>query len=343
MTFCHNRLGRRCRLGFVVGLATLCAVSFRAGAVVDANSSSNTNAPADGAPWLNVGEIGGGPSGVYLGGGWVLTASHVGVGSIVLVNSTFTPDGTSLRLTNADGTATDLVMFHLSAFPPLPSIPLVTSTPAAFAQIDMIGFGLIAGSAQTNFGAYSGFYWGASHKSWGNNKVNLGGVTTINAGYGNISVFATDFTAPGTIGPASQTSDEAQVAPGDSGGAAFQKVGSVWQLAGILDAEQFLVNQPGSTAVYGDKSYAADIATYRSQIEGVLSATPIPQVSIKSSGTNALVCWPDMGVSYTLQANNFLGKTGWTAVSQAQFSTNGQICTMVPNNGALQFFRLQKP
>jgi hypothetical protein len=326
----------------LLSVAAFCPVSFNAFAVIDANSASNTGAPADGAPWDNVGDING-ASGVYIGGGWVLTAAHVGAANINLDGTVFAPELPSLRLTNSDGTSTDLVLFRLTTFPPLPSLSLASTTPAALSQIDMIGFGHIAGSAQTNFGLYSGFYWSSyGAKSWGNNKVNVGGTTTFNAGFGTVTAFITDFTSPGTIGPTSQTSDEAQLAGGDSGGGAFQKNGSVWQLAGILDAEQNQVNQPGSTACYGDNSYMADIATYGNQIVAVLNANPIPNLSIASSGTNTLVCWPDMGVNYNLEVSSSLSNPNWSVLSANQFFTNGQICVQLPTTNGVQLFRLQK-
>ena len=326
----------------LLAIAALWGRGFDAFAVVDANSASNTSAPTDGAPWNNVGEIGG-ASGVYIGGGWVLTAAHVGAANINLDNALFTYDGTSLRLTNSDGTQTDLVLFHLASFPPLPSLPLASTTPGPLSQVDMIGFGHFAGSTQTNFGLYSGFYFSASGaKSWGNNKVNVGGNTTWNIGFGNITGFVTDFTSPGTLGPTSQSSDEAQLAAGDSGGGAFQNTGSVWQLAGILDAEQNQVNQPASTAVYGDKSYMADIATYRSQIVAVLNASPVPGLTISATATNALICWPDMGVNYNLEASSSRNNPNWSAVSANQFSTNGQICVTLPTTNVARFFRLQR-
>ena len=327
-------------LFFLLSLAAPPEVS----AVIDANSASNTNAPPDGAPWANVGRIGGGASGVYLGGGWVLTASHVGVGSIALAGSVYAPDGKALQLTNSDGTLTDLIMFHLSANPPLPSIPLVTSTPAAFSQIDLVGYGFIAGSTQTSIGLYTGFYWSSQQfKSWGNNKVNLGGVSTINIGYGNLYVFATDFTSPSTLGPTAQSSDEAQVATGDSGGGAFVKDASGWQLAGVLDAEVTQANQPGGTSIYGDGTDIADLATYRGEIVAVLSASPVPPLSIERTGTNAVVSWADTGVNYVLQAGSSLITPNWGTVSQAQYSTNGQIYCVIPDNNAFRLFRLQKP
>jgi hypothetical protein len=336
----------KCRsiLAFLFVTFGVWMATFQALAVIDANSSSNTSAPSDGAPWDNVVGVNG-SSGVYLGAGWVLTASHVGVGSIGVGGGSFAPDGNSLRLTNSDGSGTDLILFHLTSAPPLPSVPLVTATPAAFSQIDMIGCGHIAGSAETNFGLYSGFYWSyGTTKSWGNNKVNLGGTTTINVGYGNLTTFVCDFTSPGTLGPGSQTSDEAQVSFGDSGGGVFQKNGSLWQLVGILDAEANQVNQQAGTAVYGDKTYMADIATYQSQIAAVLAAQPVPNLSISHSGINALVCWPDNGVSYTLLGAVSPSSSGWSAVSsQSSFSTNGLICVPVPDSSGLRFFRLHGP
>jgi hypothetical protein len=316
---------------------------FNALAIVDANSSSNTSPPSDGAPWGNVGTING-ASGVYIGAGWVLTAAHVGAGTINLGGTMYAPNGASVRLTNTDGTVTDLVLFHLSTLPPLPSIPLVSSTPAALSQIDVIGFGHLAGSAQTNFGLYSGFYLSAgTAKSWGNNKVNIGGTTTIDIGYGTVTAFISDFTAPGTLGPTSPTSDEAQVSAGDSGGGVFQKNGSTWLLAGILDAEQNQVNQPDSTAVYGDKSYFVDIATYRSEILSVLNSSAVPNLLIARTATNALVCWPDTGISYELESSSSLSGANWPTVSSIQFTTNGQICVAVTTTASPRFFRLKKP
>lgn len=327
-------------LSIIVAFGT---ANFTSLALVDANSAANTSAPADGAPWDNVVGVNG-ASAVYLGGAWVLTASHVGYGSFAVGSSTFSPDGTTLRLTNSDGSGTDLILFHLTIAPPLPSIPLVSTTPAAFSQIDMIGFGHIAGSAQTNFGLYSGFYWSfGATRSWGNNKVNLGGTSVINAGSGNVTAFNCDFTSPGTLGPAAQTSDEAQVSVGDSGGGVFQKSGSVWQLVGILDAEMTQVNQQPNTSVYGDKTYMADIATYQSQITAVLAAQPVPNLSISWSGDSALVSWPDTGVNYNLQGAASPTGSSWLAVSQTRLAANGMLYVSVPMSTGYRFFRLQKP
>jgi secreted trypsin-like serine protease len=88
-------------------------------------------------------------------------------------------------------------------------------------------------------------------------------------GNGALQVFSVNFSQT------FQTANEGQAATGDSGGAIFFKNGTTWELAGMIDAIGTLTDQPGSTAVYGDFTNAADIATYRSQIVSV-SNVPEP-------------------------------------------------------------------
>src|SRR5690349_14313023 len=89
-----------------VSLTLVLWLTPQAHAIVDANSQSNTNAPSDGAPWESVGQVNG-PSGVYLGAGWVLTAGHVGPGDARFLGQVFPWDGTYYWLTNSDGTFAD--------------------------------------------------------------------------------------------------------------------------------------------------------------------------------------------------------------------------------------------
>ena len=243
----------------------------------------------------------------------------------------------TVHLTNSDRSYTDLVMFRLSASPPLPRLPLATATPAASSIVEMFGFGHIAGSAQTNIGAYTGFYWSAAgYKSRGDNRVAGGGTFPIDAGYGKVTTFATKFDS------SQQTSDEAQATAGDSGGGVFQKSGSTWQLVGVLDAINQVTNRPANTSVYTDTTYCANIATYRAQIVSILSATPL-SLSITSSSTNVIVSWPDSGVTNNLMVNPVLTTTNWTVRKPNLTLTNGQFYAQFPaTNGAL-FFRLKKP
>ena len=108
---------------------------------MDAKSTSNTNAPADGAPWANLGRINGGASGIYIAAGWVLTAAHVGPGDLALDTITLPYDGISHRLTNSDGTSTDMVLYHVSQTAPVPSLPLATSPPTINAVVDTLAVG----------------------------------------------------------------------------------------------------------------------------------------------------------------------------------------------------------
>jgi len=328
-------------LGFefkVLFLALWSAGALSSYGVVDANSPANTNAPPDGSPWANVGTVNF-DSGIYLGAGWVLTAAHVGPGSFNLNGVAFTYDGASQRLTNSDGTLTDMVIFHLSALPSLPKLLLTSNTPTASSQVDMIAHGRIAGSAQTNIGTYTGFYWSSdAHKSWGNNKVNAGGLITANAGasYGNVTVFSTTFEPPGFL-----TTEPAQAAAGDSGGGVFQKIGSGWQLMGMLDLISDFLDQTNGTAVYGNQTLAADIATYRNEIVAIIKAT-IPALSIAQSGSNVQVCWPDTGVAYSLQTTHTLSPPNWAPATGNSSSAPGQLCGLLPATNTASFFRLQK-
>ena len=331
----HSRVGKRPYVFLLIFVMAWCGHRFSASAIVDASSRTNTSAPPDGSPWASIGQVNG-SSGVYLGAGWVLTAAHVGANDANFGGTVFRWDGTSLRLTNADGSVTDMVMFHLRTLPPLPRMSLATATPAASSQVTLIGCGSIAGSAQTNIGTYTGFYWSVNGlKSWGNNKVDPGGTRIINAGLGNVTTFRPTFSS------SLQTSDEGQAAGGDSGGGVFQKNGSTWQLVGMLDAIGNLANQPSYTAVYNDLTYSADIATYRAQIVSTIAAT-VPALTISRSGTGVMICWPDTGITYNLLASHNVPTTNWNLLSPTLTLTNGQFCAFLPATTGANFFRLQK-
>jgi len=303
--------------------------------IVVANSQSNTNPPPDGAPWSNVGSVNG-ASGIYLGSSWMLTAAHVGAAGATLDGAFFPFDGRFYQLTNSNGSGTDMILFHLGTMPPLSGVTLAVSTPAATSQVDMIGFGHIAGSTQTTIGAYTGFTWSLGNfKAWGNNKVNTGGVMTINAGAGDISVFMMDFSANG------QTSNEAQASSGDSGGGVFHLNGAQWELAGMVDAIGTLQNQPASTSVYGDQTYCGDIATYRRQILSLMASTL--EVSINRSGNSIQVCWPQAANGFDLEATDNLAAPNWTSVRQNLTTTNGQGCVVLSATASARFFRLRGP
>jgi hypothetical protein len=92
----------------------------------------------------------------------------------------------------------------------------------------------------------------------------------------NTLSFFTLFDEPGFPG---YTADEAQGAPGDSGGALFAKQGSTWELAGILFVIGIYEGQAANSALYGNSTGAADLSFYRDDIMQI-TAVPEPAGSL---------------------------------------------------------------
>jgi hypothetical protein len=55
----------------------------------------------------------------------------------------------------------------------------------------------------------------------------------------------------------------------------FLKNGASWELAGIILAISTSTGQPGSTAAFGNATYAASLPVYRDQINAIM-AVPEP-------------------------------------------------------------------
>lgn len=274
-----------------VGLAVCLATPGIAPAVIidTVTGTGNTTAPTDDPGWANVGALGIG-TGVYLGNGWVLTAAHVGGGSIVLNGGTYAMlAGSGTRLTNggASGksTLTDLYLFRLATTPAgLAGVPIAVAATGSAAAVTMIGAGRDRGaftqwSVNTSTGT-NPWVWtevpsggnAAGYKTlstrtmrWGTNNVSGTGIW-INAGFGDARTMITDFD---DFFP---SSTEAQAASGDSGGAVFHKNGSTWELSGLMLAVGGYSGQPdpATHAVFGNVTYAADLSFYRPQIMAIV-------------------------------------------------------------------------
>ena len=273
----------------------------RAVVIYGGNGTGNTAAPTDDPGWKNVGSLNG-ATGVYIGNEWVLTASHVGIGDITLGTTTYTAvAGSGVQV------AGDLYAFRIASDPLLPALTLAGISPSMGASVIMVGNGLNRASAQTtwyvnttpstyvwntvNFvGAttsVNGYLYGSgSAKRWGSNNVDQ--VTTYDVGTGLTTGIQVSFSA---------STNDAQGAPGDSGGAMFMKVGTTWELAGILSGIGTFSGQP-SAAVVGDVTYAVNLATYSSQLSSVMAmgapaAIPEPAVTAVGFGLVALgvVAW----------------------------------------------------
>ncbi len=266
----------------MLAVAFLLASQSQAVVVATNYESAGLNDP--GMPyWGNVGQMSS-ASTVYLGGGWAITANHVTPGDFRFSDGRdfAVVQGSEVVLTNpansGAGGHADLRMFRLAQDPGLPTVPIVSTAPAASAIVMMIGAGLDRDSQligwQTNtapwpqtplaFAPTRGFdLLSTSHIRWGESRISTS--QAINNG---TVTFITNFSANGV--PL-----QAQAVSGDSGGGVFELVNGTWQLAGIMTAETLLTNQPSGTVVFGDNSYSASLAVYRNEIMSIIG-TPLP-------------------------------------------------------------------
>jgi hypothetical protein len=207
---------------------------------------------------------------------------NFGGGNIVASGST------AVRLVNpSDDSPTDLVLFKLPSTPSeVTNVTVATSDPTFNTPFYNAGFGGERNSGlqgyDDNFNEtnesnppYSGYSVDSYIQvlDWGQNKVNVNlgtnedpSTTAVaNAGYGDVTVFASDFF---------NSSQSDQVTPGDSGGGVFTDNGT---LIGLNEA----YDVPNSnqdilwSAVFGDTSYYTDLATYAPQINAI-TAVPEP-------------------------------------------------------------------
>jgi len=245
-----------------------------AAVIIDSgDGTGNTSAPSPDPGWSNVG-LRGTWGAVYLGDGWVLTANHVGAGTVELDGISY-PHLPSLvtQIKNGDGSTADLLVFGLaSPHPPLPDVTLALTSPALGEPAILIGPGVNRGAAtswQPNPPlpqTIDGYDWGAgSAMRWGTNEISS-----------SVAMLVLDTMAISTEFDETASAHECQAANGDSGGALFVDNGGAWELAGILFAVGTYLNQPAATSLYGNPTYAADIATYR---DAILDVTSVPEPS----------------------------------------------------------------
>ena len=179
--------------------------------------------------------------------------------------STFTIDSAH-QFQNSDSSNADLLAFHLTTTPALPSLVLSAATPTAGTPMSSMGNGLSRAATMTlqTDGRLGYNETTPQVTRWGTNvTTNVNGQATylFPSLNGNVTTIASTFDASGSGG----TSSELQLSMGDSGGGAFNSSSNV--LIGINEGTGSpFNNEPANVAEYGDISFYTDIATYRSQI-----------------------------------------------------------------------------
>lgn len=252
-------------LGLAVALVGL-APPASAVLIASGDGTGNTTAPADDPGFGNVRFQEGGPTAVYLGKGWVITAHHAGVDGLRVGGVIHEAvAGSGVQLETAPGEPADLRVYRLVTDPGLPSLTITSAPPAVGDFLVLAGAGLNRGPA-TSWRGIDGWEYGTgSNRRWGTNVIEEVLSEPVAVGTTSTRAFTTEFTE------APQTEHEAQAIRGDSGGAAFVETGSGWELAGIPFVTATFANQPVDTALYGNLTYHVDLDYYRSQILDVVS------------------------------------------------------------------------
>lgn len=281
---------RACSFAICLAMTLVGQPAAQAVLIQTVSGTGNVTVPPDDPGWANVGVLGVG-TGIYLGDGWVLTASHVGVGPLVLSGTTYAAQaGTTVQLTNGGSpgrtTLTDLILFRLEAPPAgLSGLTIAATTPADGTPVTMIGAGRDRGpftewsidtgtepptwTVVPSGGDAAGYLTDITRAMrWGTNAIDSS----------DVWVRASDLVPPldvlsiATVFDVQPGGTEAQAVFGDSGGGLFVKNDMAWELAGLIFDVAAYAGQPvpGGTAVFGNLTYSADLSFYRPQIMAIV-------------------------------------------------------------------------
>lgn len=346
------------RVAAYLVLSAFLAVGAEAVILAGGDGTQNTTAPGGGQGWDYVGRIDKGSvySGVtYISNNWFITAYHIqsidNPTGVIFNGSSYPIDPNSWsRLTNSVGGNADLSMFRVvGGTVGLPGLTVRSVATSNGSGLTMIGNGRNRETSETHWNAswvevsppppstYSGYKWAAgSTKRWGTN-VKHDDAGLLNTGFGETDMFYTDFDDAG--------GNEAQGATYDSGGGVFYNNGGDWELAGIILTTASFNLQPGSTAVYGNLTYMADMQYYAAQISSTAQIIDIDEDGIpdeweyeQSGSTTGVVASADQdndGFTGTEEwvtdtdpndSNSFLRVSVYTNVTEVAFdsSTNRQ-------------------
>lgn len=314
-------------------LCVFLVISANAVIVAGGDGTQNTTSPAGGQGWDYVGRItsaNGAPSGVtYISNNWFITAYHIKQGDnptgVILGGSTYAIDPNSwTRLQNSTSGNADLIMFRVvGGTVGLSGLTVRSSATSNGSGLTMIGNGRNRETSETHWDVndltdpwtwtevgspppadFDGYKWASgSTKRWGTNvKDANAGLVDDNSGI--TDMFYTDFDDAG--------GNEAQAATYDSGGGVFYNTGSDWELAGVMLATLGFIDQPGSTAVYGNRTYIADMQYYAAQISSTAQIIDIDEDGIpddweyeQTGSTTGVVAFIDQ------DGDGFTGEEEW--------------------------------
>lgn len=175
-------------------------------------------------------------------------------------------------------------MFRLTEEPPLLGASLSGTSPVGSnAPARMMGIGQDRELDETRWdsswnevllgGTFRGYELiGARTMRWGTNTIESNPLQSVGIGaqYGTVQAFRLDF---------DRVEGEGMATGGDSGGGIFVKNGGAWELAGVMVAAGGFNGQPAGTVAYGNVTFAADIATYRGEIEKIMATVPEPSAA----------------------------------------------------------------
>ena len=307
-TICRRTVWAR-GLGAALALTVLMAIgpnSADAVIIRGGDGTGNATAPADDPGWDNIGRRGS-SSAVYLVDGWVLTAAHVGAGSVNFGGTTYAMvPGSEYRLHQPGdpGQLVDLLLFRIDGVPSgVGNLVIGEAPPPLGALVPGFGYGRTRAADQTtcyvdvattpytwsetsfpgwDTNVYGFKYASGNTKRWGQNHIDAVGVPVSNS-WGTTQALEMDFDRFGGAGD-----NEMLVATNDSGGGLFYMNGDQWELVGIWLALGRYSGQPGDTAVFGNRSYAADLSVYRDQIAAIIAHDP---AAVPEPGSTALLAW----------------------------------------------------
>ena len=271
---------RRMQLAVQLALASTWVALQPAGAVIlfGLDNAANQTDPGTGVPFSGVGMLAdaglANPMGtaIYLGGGYMLTANHVGMKPYVTFDgATYYQRDTSFTPVQVAANV-DMQVFRLTTMPTVAAANLYRGVNEQVAPATQVGWGL--GRSPTVPVDSVAVTWGDAStlaKRWGLNTPR--GLATLASGSGSYAglytVLGSDAGSPAGLG-----ASEAAATLDDSGSGLFQNLGGTWYLIGLTTGvDTFGTSNFGNDQganPNGDLNYSVRVGSYSSAILAII-------------------------------------------------------------------------